>query len=111
MILANAEAGQTRSTFNLRGKVPQLHLYGSPEGLPIILSSGDLGWAGLVVHVAELLSSKGYYVIRLNSKAYLASFTSKSSTLNPQDVLRDYVALIALTLKKNRKQADPRRHP
>ena len=60
----------------------------------MILSSGDLGWAGLVTHVAEFLSGKGYFIVGFNSRAYLASFTTKTSALKPQDVPRDYKALI-----------------
>jgi hypothetical protein len=48
---------QTSMNFQIRGKTQQLHLYGPINGDPVILSSGDLGWAGLVEHVAEFLSS------------------------------------------------------
>lgn len=81
-------------SFEIRGKVQQLHLYGSRGRDAVILSSGDLGWAGLVVHVAELLSSQGYYVIGFNSKAYLAGFTTKDGTLSPRDVPQDYMKLV-----------------
>jgi hypothetical protein len=46
---------QTQTAFDLRGQTP--HVYGSGTKGSIILSGGDLGWAGLVVHVAESLSS------------------------------------------------------
>jgi hypothetical protein len=37
---------QTQTAFDLRGKTQALHVYGlGPRG-SIILSSGDLGWAG-----------------------------------------------------------------
>jgi hypothetical protein len=88
---------QTDNNINIRGKNQKLNLYGSPGSVPVVLSSGDLGWAGLVVHVAEFLSSQGYYVIGLNTKSYLASFTSKNSALDPRDVPGDYRTLIALT--------------
>jgi hypothetical protein len=78
----------------IRGRTQQLHLSGTRGGTPVILSSGDLGWAGLVVQVAEYLSGQGYYVIGFNSKAYLASFTGKDSSLSPQDVPADYSKLI-----------------
>ncbi len=87
---------QETRDFNLRSKTQQLHLYGSVSDEPILLSSGDLGWAGLVVHVAEFLSAHGYYVIGFNSKAYLAGFTTRDSTLDPRDVPGDYRALIAI---------------
>ena len=85
---------QAQDTLSIRGKQQQLHLYGRKGAAPIILSSGDLGWAGLVVYVAEFLSSHGYYVIGFNSKAYLVSFTSRSETLAPQDVPGDFRILI-----------------
>jgi hypothetical protein len=78
----------------IRGRTQQLNLSGTRGGAPVILSSGDLGWAGLVVQVAEYLSAQGYYVIGFNSKAYLASFTGRDSTLAPQDVPADYSKLI-----------------
>lgn len=78
----------------VRGKLQQLVLYGTRGNPPILLSSGDLGWAGLVTHVAEFLSRHGYFIVGVNSKAYLASFTTKTSSLNPNDVPRDYQSLI-----------------
>lgn len=95
-LISNNGFAQNKDTINLRGKSQQIYLYGFPANTPVILSSGDLGWAGLVVHVAELLSSRGYYVIGLNSKSYLASFTSKESKLRPADVPGDFRTLIAL---------------
>ena len=95
-MLSNAGIAQTKSRIDLRGKSQVLNLYGTPESVPIILSSGDFGWAGLAVHVAELLSSKGYYVIGFNAKSYLGAFTSKSSTLKPDEVPGDYRTLITL---------------
>ncbi len=85
---------ETQTTIDLRGKSQSLHLYGRPGDTAVVLSSGDLGWAGLVVHVAEFLSAHGHYVIGFNSKAYLSSFTERSSTLNPADVPGDYRVLI-----------------
>ena len=79
---------------DIRGKRQDLHLYGSKGGRAIVLSSGDLGWAGLVVHVAEFLSSHGCYVVGFDSKAYLSGFTTKTGTLKPADVPGDYKLLI-----------------
>ncbi len=89
MGFANAQ-----DTVVLRGKPQQLHLLGQRGGDPIILSSGDLGWAGLVVHVGEYLAGKGYYVIGFNTKSYLSGFTSKNTSLTPQDVPADYLQLV-----------------
>jgi virulence protein VirJ len=90
---------QAQDVLTIRGKQQQLHLYGTRGGAPIILSSGDLGWAGLVLYVAEFLSSRGYYVIGFNSRAYLASFTSRDEGLAPQDVPGDYRMLIEYVAK------------
>jgi hypothetical protein len=89
-----AACSWAQDSLEIRGKAQPLHLYGSRGGEPVILSSGDLGWAGLVVHVAEFLSGHGYYIIGFNSKAYLAGFTTKYSTLAPGDVPQDYMKLI-----------------
>ncbi len=95
LVLVLAASVQAQDLLSLRGKQQQLHLYGKRGAPPVILSSGDLGWAGLVVYVAEFLASRGYYIIGFNSKAYLVSFTSKNSTLAPEDVPGDFGTLIA----------------
>ena len=87
-------SSQSQTGMSIRGKSQQLVLYGTRGNPPIILSSGDLGWAGLVEHVAEFLSGRGYFIVGVNSKAYLSSFTTKTSALNPQDVPQDYMAFI-----------------
>ncbi len=94
MILICAASFSDDDSIVIRGRTQQLHLHGSRGGAPVILSSGDLGWAGFVVHVAEYLATQGYYVIGFNTKAYLSSFTSKDSALAPQDVPGDYLKLI-----------------
>jgi Bacterial virulence protein (VirJ) len=91
---------QAVSILNLRGNTQTLHLYGS-QGLPIILSSGDLGWAGLVTQVAEALSAKGYHVFGFDSRLYLSCFTSKNSTLSPQDVQHDFKSLVELVQRQS----------
>jgi dienelactone hydrolase len=85
---------QNSANLDLRGHVQKLRIYGVPGNPPIILSSGDLGWSGLVVHVAEFLEKKGYFVIGLDSKDYLSGFTDRKSTLSPDSVPGDYLALI-----------------
>ena len=87
-------SSQSQTGMSIRGKLQQLVLYGTRGNPPIVLSSGDLGWAGLVTHVAEFLSGRGYFIVGVNSKAYLESFTTKTSALNPRDVPQDFQALI-----------------
>jgi hypothetical protein len=99
--LASPSLCESLKTINIRGQEQQLHLLGPQNGTPIILSSGDLGWAGLVVHVAEVLSARGYCIIGLNSKEYLGSFTNRNSTLNPKDVPGDFGILVNLASNLN----------
>lgn len=101
LLLSSNPSTQAVSTVNIRGKNLRLELYGSRSNPPVILTSGDLGWAGLVVHVAEFLSSNGYFVVGVNSRAYLSSFTTKSSTLKPEDVPGDYLQLLAQVRQLN----------
>ena len=60
------------------------------------MSSGDGGWIHLGPHVAEFLSSQGFYVIGFDVKAYLSSFTSERSTLDTESEPRDYHVLARL---------------
>jgi dienelactone hydrolase len=94
LFLAPTAFPAANASLNIRGKLQLLELYGQRGGTPVVLSSGDLGWAGLAVHVADLLASHGYFVVGFNSKVYLASFTTRYSGLRPQDVLGDYRKLV-----------------
>ncbi len=80
-------AAQTHVTVALDGKVQTLTAYPVPAATQaVLLSSGDMGWAGFVVDVAEFLSSQKIAVLGLNSKMYLESFTSGSSYVQPSRV-------------------------
>lgn len=94
LFMAVAASIWSQEPLNIRGKLQKLHLYGTRGNAPVILSSGDLGWAGLVVHVAEFLESRGYYVVGFNAKAYLSSFTEKGTVLSPRQVPEDYAILV-----------------
>jgi fermentation-respiration switch protein FrsA (DUF1100 family) len=75
----------------IRGHSQTIHVYGTRgAGTPIVVSSGDGGWVHLAPHVAELLAERGYFVVGFDAKAYLESFTSGSSTLQPQDEPGDF---------------------
>jgi hypothetical protein len=78
----------------IRGHKQTLHLYGSRDGDPILVSSGDGGWIHLAPHVAELLAQFGYRVVGFDSRAYLSSFSSNGGTLQESDVIEDYATLI-----------------
>jgi alpha-beta hydrolase superfamily lysophospholipase len=73
-----------------------LYVYGSPGGEPVIVSSGDGGWIHLGPSVAESLAGRGCYVIGLDARAYLSSFTESHSTLRSDDVPGDFKVLVRL---------------
>jgi dienelactone hydrolase len=80
--------------WTVRGQRQTLHLYGARGGPVAVVASGDGGWTHLAPDVAELLSGKGWFVVGLDSKAYLSSFTKGDVTLGPADVPRDFAALL-----------------
>lgn len=86
-------AAQTTESFTLRGKPQTLRVYGRRGGPPVVVSSGDGGWVHLAPHVADLLAQHGFFVVGLDSKAYLSSFTSGSTTLRTEDSPHDFAAL------------------
>ena len=78
----------------LRCQTFAVHLYGSRGGQPILLSSGDGGWAHLAPHVAEMLAAAGLFVIGFDAKEYLSRFTTSSRTLTVTQEPGDYAALV-----------------
>lgn len=96
---ASVAAAQTRETLVVRGKSQEIRLYGSEGGPPVVLTSGDGGFVHLGPAVAEFLALKGYFVVGVDAKAYLTSFTSGSTTLSPTDVPGDYRAFVERALK------------
>jgi alpha-beta hydrolase superfamily lysophospholipase len=93
-LIAGSTVGQP-ATFNLRGKSLTLTIYrptGTPKGT-VIMGSGDVGWVGLGVTLAEFLSGEGYIVVGLNVRQYLSTFTVGKSHLEVTDPPADYFAL------------------
>jgi dienelactone hydrolase len=88
--------------FAIRGKMMTLHLYGPSSGDPIIVASGDGGWTHLGPHAAEVLARAGYFVVGLDSRQYLESFTSGSTTLRPADEPGDFRALAEFASRTTR---------
>jgi alpha-beta hydrolase superfamily lysophospholipase len=82
-----------RDTIAIRGHPQSLYLYGPQAGDPVIVSSGDGGWIHLAPHVAEFLSSRGFFVVGFDVKAYLSGFTSRDSALKTDEEPRDYRVL------------------
>lgn len=94
---------QDRATLAIRGHEQVLHLYGPPTGDPVVVSSGDGGWMHLGPHVAEFLSTRGYFVVGFDVKAYLTSFTAGRTGVRPEDEPGDYLVLARFAAAKTRK--------
>lgn len=90
---APAPQAQTIQTLSLRGRDQTLRVYGPPQGTPVVVSSGDGGWVHLGPQIAAMLAERGYYVVGFDVRAYLAGFTSGSTTLQAKDEPRDYAVL------------------
>jgi type IV secretory pathway VirJ component len=72
-----------------------VHIYRTPAPprAVVLLSSGDLGWMGFVVDVAEFLQAHDVAVLGFNTRAYLSSFTGNKRTLDPSDIPGHYESL------------------
>ena len=88
-------SAQVTHRLPIRGHDQVLHLYGPPNGPPVIVSSGDGGWIHLGPHVAELLAAHGYFVVGFDVRAYLAGFTDEAEALRLSDEPGDYKVLAA----------------
>src|SRR5262245_11383843 len=89
-----AAVSPTTETFAIRGRQEILHVCGARGGPVALVASGDGGWEHLAPHIAGFLASSGYFVVGLDSKAYLSSFTKNGTTLSAADVPRDFAALV-----------------
>jgi type IV secretory pathway VirJ component len=90
-------AGPQKLDVQVRGKTLTVSVY-RPAGRPlgtIVMGSGDVGWVGLAVSMAEDLSARGYLVAGINVRQYLSAFTTKASHLTVADVPRDYATIAA----------------
>jgi dienelactone hydrolase len=104
-LLAWAPVAQGSSTesLSLRGQTITLTIYTPPPAVSggaqraprgtIFMSSGDVGWVGLAVSMAEELSARGYNVVGINTRQYLSKFTSGRQHLQAADVPADYRAI------------------
>src|SRR5262249_10488499 len=78
----------------VRGKVIPVQVYPAaadqePKGT-IFMGSGDAGWIGLGVELAEDLSRDGYTVVGINVRRYLQAFRVGKDHLTTTDVPNDY---------------------
>jgi type IV secretory pathway VirJ component len=81
----------------IRGKTLTLAYYQPAAGTArkgtVMIGSGDVGWVGLGVEVAEFLSRDGYGVAGINVREYLSAFTTRSSHVTTEQVPADYQAM------------------
>ena len=108
--LAEQTWAQQTQSLALRGHEQRLHLYGPPSGDPVIVTSGDGGWVHLAPHIASVLSARGFHVVGFDAKAYLTSFTTGRTTLDPTLEADDYAALAQLAAQdteREQKQRQP----
>lgn len=92
--LAASAAAPAREPLTIRGQEQSLRVYGTRGGPVAVVASGDGGWIHLGPYVAEFLSSKGFFVVGFDSKAYLSSFTKGGTTLSTTDVPADFASLL-----------------
>jgi dienelactone hydrolase len=102
--LAEQTWAQQAQMFALRGHEQRLIVSGPPSGDPVIVTSGDGGWIHLAPHIASVLSSRGFRVFGFDAKAYLTSFTSRSTTLDPSLEPDDYAVLAQLAAQTTSKK-------
>ena len=83
----------TRGNPEHQGQEQPLRTFGPRDGDPIIVSSSDGGWVRLAPHVADVLAARGFFVVGLDVKTYLESFTTGTATLRAEDEPADYRVL------------------
>jgi type IV secretory pathway VirJ component len=106
---AASAASSERLDVTVRGRTLTLAVYHprvQPRRGTVVMGSGDVGWVGLAVSMAETLSEQGYLVVGVNVRQYLASFTSGPSHLEVADAPGDFHA-ISTVLKERQLLARP----
>jgi hypothetical protein len=94
---------EQRVDFTVRGKTLTISVYRSALSKPlgtIFMGSGDVGWVGLAVDLAQILSDKGYTVVGINARQYLGAFTNGKATLTTKDPPGDYDSLFRFLTEK-----------
>lgn len=82
----------------LRGQQQEVHYLparGTSLHHSILYLPGVGGWEGWAITVAETMASWGYDVYGVDTKRYLDSFTTASSTLTETDVMDDMRAMVS----------------
>jgi pimeloyl-ACP methyl ester carboxylesterase len=101
MVGSGPADGQTTAVVKIRDTNQVVRLYVARGREPVIVSSGDGGWIHLGPHVAELLAAKGYFVVGVDVRAYLASLTSGTRAVRTEDEPADYQALVDYAARGN----------
>ena len=86
-----------KNLVTLRGQAQKVWFYpatGTNLHHKILFAPGDGGHRGFAITIAEQLSALGYDVYALDTRHYLASFTSKMP-LTPTEVMADFHTLAA----------------
>jgi alpha-beta hydrolase superfamily lysophospholipase len=93
--LASASTEQPVSV-TVRGQKLTLEVYAPKADAPVkgtvFMASGDVGWVGLSVTLAEFLSDQGYLVAGINTRQYLGAFVSGSAHLQVDQIPGDFDA-------------------
>ena len=80
----------------IRGQKLTLEVYAPKAGTPvkgtIFMGSGDVGWVGLSVTLAEFLSDQGYLVAGINTRQYLGAVAIGSAHLQVDQIPADFEA-------------------
>jgi dienelactone hydrolase len=110
LLFAGNVSATEKVPVTIRGRTITVEWYpragaGTAKGT-IFMGSGDVGWVGLAVDLAELLSKEGYSVVGINVRQYLASFTSGGSHVTTEQVPGDYAA-IAQALRERQMLPSP----
>ncbi len=92
-------ASYSTVAIRIRGRMQSLVVYDPPPGVPkrpfqVIVTSGDIGWVGLPVDLAEYSRKLGFRTIGFNARAYLSSFTGKNEHLEEREIPGDYQVLV-----------------
>jgi pimeloyl-ACP methyl ester carboxylesterase len=92
-------ASYSTATITIRGKTQSLVVYDPPPGAPrrpfqVIVTSGDIGWLGLPVDLAEYSQKLGFRTIGFNARAYLSSFSGRNEHLVEREIPGDYQVLV-----------------
>src|ERR671933_824047 len=95
MLVAGSASASESVPLQVRGKTVVLEYYPPAQAArpkaTVIIGSGDVGWVGLAVDVAEFLSREGYAVAGINVRGYLSTFTSGNSHVTVDQVPGDYM--------------------